>query len=359
MTIHTGTRHLTPEDGRRVRVTRSRVLWITLAAIAGITLLGSLSELSPVLDALGGADPRLLLLTFGIAVVFAVNMGELYRSIFMAGGMQGGRLRLILISSASHSINLVSKTSGFGGLALYVSEGQRRGDSAARVGAAYLAAYVLGYVAYLAVLIVSLLFLATSGSLTTVEIGASIVVLTIATVLAALLIAGYRSQEFLLDTFLALARFANRITRPFTSSAVVSTSALRDTIVELHDALREMVAKPVRYLRPLAHAMAVELLSAVMLYVVARAVGADIGPEVALAGYAVSLLFTILSITPAGLGFVEVSLTVFLVSFGVPRPEAVAVTLAYRFFDFWLPLAFGAISFLILRVQHAAHATTR
>jgi uncharacterized protein (TIRG00374 family) len=74
---------------------------------------------------------------------------------------------------------------------------------------------------------------------------------------------------------------------------------------------------------------------------------------VALAGYAIALLFTIVSVTPAGLGFVEVSLSVFFVSFGVSRANALAITMAYRFFEFWLPIVAGSLSLFILRLRDA------
>jgi uncharacterized membrane protein YbhN (UPF0104 family) len=54
----------------------------------------------------------------------------------------------------------------------------------------------------------------------------------------------------------------------------------------------------------------IELLSVATLFVVAMALHAHLSLGLATAGYALSLLASILSITPAGLGFVEASLAV-------------------------------------------------
>ena len=54
-------------------------------------------------------------------------------------------------------------------------------------------------------------------------------------------------------------------------------------------------------------------------------------------------------ITPGGIGFAEASLALLLISFGVDQPRAISIALCFRLFDFWLPLAMGALSFVLLR----------
>jgi uncharacterized protein (TIRG00374 family) len=82
--------------------------------------------------------------------------------------------------------------------------------------------------------------------------------------------------------------------------------------------------------------------------VAARSVGAHISLDHALAVYAISLLFSMIAVTPSGLGFVEASLSVLLISFGVERQTAIAAALAYRLFEFWLPMALGIGSLALL-----------
>jgi hypothetical protein len=54
-------------------------------------------------------------------------------------------------------------------------------------------------------------------------------------------------------------------------------------------------------------------------------------------------------LTPGGLGFVEVGLTAMLVAAGIPGPDATLATLAYRLFQFWLPIPAGAIAYIFFR----------
>ena len=69
--------------------------------------------------------------------------------------------------------------------------------------------------------------------------------------------------------------------------------------------------------------------------------------------YALTLLFSVVSLAPTTLGVVEVALTTALGWFGVPVPIALAGTLLYRIASFWLPIPAGLLcqAFLGNRVR--------
>ena len=67
----------------------------------------------------------------------------------------------------------------------------------------------------------------------------------------------------------------------------------------------------------------------------------------ALMGYFTAVVLPFISPFMRGLGAVEVSLSFVLTRFGYSNIEAVSITFLYRFFEFWLPLVTGALSFLM------------
>jgi phosphatidylglycerol lysyltransferase len=67
----------------------------------------------------------------------------------------------------------------------------------------------------------------------------------------------------------------------------------------------------------------------------------------AIMGYVVSVVFLVVSPFLRGLGAVEVSMSYILYRFGFGSVEAIAVTLLYRFFEFWTPLVIGILSFVL------------
>jgi uncharacterized membrane protein YbhN (UPF0104 family) len=81
----------------------------------------------------------------------------------------------------------------------------------------------------------------------------------------------------------------------------------------------------------------------VLVWVSMEAVGIHALPALALVAYAVSVLFTIVGILPAGLATVELSMTAVLVSSGVVASTAAAAVILYRLFELWLPLGVGSL----------------
>jgi uncharacterized protein (TIRG00374 family) len=77
------------------------------------------------------------------------------------------------------------------------------------------------------------------------------------------------------------------------------------------------------------------------------AVGSRPRPSLVLLAYVASMVLGMIPITPGGLGFVEAGMTATLALAGVPGPEAVLATLAYRLVSYWMPLAVGPFAYLL------------
>ncbi|MGI9666158.1 MAG: lysylphosphatidylglycerol synthase transmembrane domain-containing protein [Acidimicrobiia bacterium] len=82
------------------------------------------------------------------------------------------------------------------------------------------------------------------------------------------------------------------------------------------------------------------------------AVGAEPRVSLVLLAFAGSAVLGMIPITPGGLGFVEVGLVAMLTIAGVPGPDATLATLAYRLFQFWLPIPAGAIAYVVFKRKY-------
>ncbi|MCY7357575.1 MAG: lysylphosphatidylglycerol synthase domain-containing protein, partial [Rudanella sp.] len=97
----------------------------------------------------------------------------------------------------------------------------------------------------------------------------------------------------------------------------------------------------------LAASVGVELCGMAHVALAIRAVGGQPTVALALSTYVVATLFFALSPVMRGLGVVETSMTLVLMrGGGLPLPLALAITLYYRLFEFWLPLLLGLFSFI-------------
>jgi len=255
----------------------------------------------------------------------------------------------LLLTSASYFINLVSHTTGLAGLGIFMNEARRNGDPASRASAAYLIVYALGYVAFFIVLGGAIALVYARGSLTGPETAAAVIFGSLFAVIVAIIVLGLRSEEKLFRSLRLIAAPVNFVAKVVRHRPLVEDDSIAESASHLYDVVADMRRRPQAFVLPLVNAFAVEILSALALFLVARALNTPISFEVALVGYAFSLLFSFVAFTPAGLGFVEASLAVILISFGVADARAIAIALVFRLFDFWLPVAIGALSLVVVK----------
>jgi len=101
--------------------------------------------------------------------------------------------------------------------------------------------------------------------------------------------------------------------------------------------------------RALALAAASDLLDYLVLVFALAAVGAEPRLSSVLLAYSGAQVLALIPLTPGGLGFVEAGLAGILPLGGVPVADALLAILAYRIFNFWLPLPAGGIAYLSTR----------
>jgi putative heme transporter len=100
------------------------------------------------------------------------------------------------------------------------------------------------------------------------------------------------------------------------------------------------------------------LLDAASLWVFLLAFGAHISPIDVLVAYGLANILAVIPVTPSGLGVVELTIVAVLTRFGVAGGVAAAGVLSWRLVNFWLPIPFGGVSYLSLRLSRArAHSS--
>ena len=93
--------------------------------------------------------------------------------------------------------------------------------------------------------------------------------------------------------------------------------------------------------------LGVEFCGIAHLYISMLAVNVHPSLQAAGLAYVISVLLSVASPFLKGVGAVEVSVAYILGSFGYTAVEALAITLVYRSFEFWLPLLLSLFSFLM------------
>jgi glycosyltransferase 2 family protein len=327
------------------------IIVIVLFLGVGLIVL-SFGELENTLATLEKAHLRWLVLGLALEVLWMVNVGLTYQSIYHLLGIEENRDRLTLVAAASNFVNIIAPTAGVSGIAVFANDARRRGyppGKATLAGALFL---LVDQAAFLLVLALGWIVLIRRNDLTAGEISASLLILAIACIFAFLLYLGYRSADALGNVLARIAHAVNRILKPFLHRNYLSEDRAHAFAAEVFEGLSDLPEHSIqRLLRPLLHALFNKalligiLLCAFLSFDVAFSAGTII------AGWAIGYLFLIVSPTPNGIGIVEGLMPLTLASLRVPYEAAVVVTLTYRAVTFWFLLAVGAWAFRRLHLS--------
>jgi len=308
----------------------------------------SFGELESIVETLQQGHLWFVLLALLLQGAWFVASGLTYHSLYHLLGMDGTVSKLSLLSAAANFVNTVAPSAGMGGMAVFISDAHRSGQSPGKATVASMLYLFLDYVAFLFVLTLGLIVLFRRNDLDPTEIIASSVIFAIAIALGFLLYLGSRSAEALGNALAWMARLVNRVARPFAHREYLSEARAHEFARELADDLKSLPQRPRSLIQPLLYSFANKalmicvLMAAFLSFQVPFTAGTIIG------GFAISYVFLIVSPTPAGIGIVEGIMPLALSSLRVPWSQAVIITLAYRGITFWVPLGVGAIAFRML-----------
>jgi len=331
-----------------------KTLLVIIGLLAAAYIIFSLAELESILAALRQSKPLYLGVAVVVEAVLLVNTTATFWALYRLVKLREGGRRLFLMVTAATFVNLVTPSSGIGGLAVFLDEAHQRSLSTGRVMVAGILYVLYEYVALFFALATGFVVLAKLGKLNVAELLAAGFLLVLAVSIGAGLVVGYRSTIQLGNLLAWLARGVNHLLRPFLHKEYLNIASVYTFSNELTDGLSSLrTANLVQILLPLIFTLINKLLLILVLTLAFLALDTPVSGGTVLAGFSIGHLFVYASPTPSGIGFVDSILPLALSSLGVPFPRAVLVALVYRSITLWLPLVLGAMAFRTLQRSHA------
>jgi uncharacterized protein (TIRG00374 family) len=313
-----------------------------------VFIIGQFAELQSLVETVQKGDWRYLALALIIQTAWLLCLAASYQAIFHSMGVEEKVGNVLVIATAANFINVVAPSAGMSGVAVFIAEARRRNYSPARVAIAGVLFVLFDYLGFICVLTLGLFVLIRRNHLSMVEVTASAILVCIAVVLASLLFLGMKSEEALGRALSWMTRLVNRLVRPFLHREYLSEHRAKDFAHDAAEGLLELRREPHNMLIPAGLALVNKALLISILLFVFLAFKVDVSAGTLVASFSIGYLFLIVSPTPAGLGFVEVALTIALRSMYVPLEAAAVITIVYRGITFWIPLLFGMITFRLL-----------
>lgn len=324
---------------------RRWLLWIALILFVWLVV-SRFNELERLAQALSHGQWTWVAIAAGLQVLYYLMYSLLYQSSFDTVDVRSRVPDLLPLVLASVFVNVAAPSGGASGGALFVNDAARRGESPARTAAGVLLATVADFGAFLVILVIGVVHLFLMHDLQAYEVAGAIALVFMTIGLGSLLLIGLWRPQLLVSLLGLVQRAANgaglRLRgQPFLAEDFAERSA-RD-FAQAAGALR---AHPWRLARTLLVAFASHAadLATVFALFLAFHQAPDLG--VLVTGYAMGVLFWIVSLTPQGIGVVEGVMALVYTSLGVPAERATLIALSFRGLTFWLPMIIG---FLVIR----------
>lgn len=286
------------------------------------------------------AWPRLLL-PIGATLFSYVLMTLSYDGIARAAGTPIGFLPMLRITFVSNVVNYIVATGGLSGFALRMYFFRQ---SDIPVGRAVTISFVQGLITNLTLLIflvMGFLFLLTHESLGTAALVSAATLLALfvlVTALALLLLVhrGVRRRVLLwgLEASHAIGR------RFLPNHRTPRRMRLWRLQVNIERGFAFMLANWRQMILPVVYIVLDWVVTLGVLWASFWCVNQDVAFPIVIVGFAIGILFSMVSLAPGGIGIMEGSMTTIFVALGVPLEQTVVAVLIFRF-------AYYAVPFLV------------
>jgi uncharacterized protein (TIRG00374 family) len=237
-------------------------------------------------------------------------------------------------------MNTIAPSLNMSGNMMFIDDARRRGI---RVGHATTAALLMQMsieTGFMVIMVVGFVIMFAHGSLTPVMFGFGLFVVFLVVVMGAVMVLAHKSPATLTRVLRPFERAVGFLSRTFRRKEMAPWV---DTVAAaLSDAAGEVTRNP----RQAVYVFLLSVLASTFELACFCLVGFAFGItdiSALLGGYVIAILFTMVAITPMGLGVVEAAIVVLLRSYAIDLPAATAVTLVFRGIVFWLPFALGAL----------------
>jgi uncharacterized protein (TIRG00374 family) len=281
-----------------------------------------------------------------LQIVRYLIFAAMFQHAFQAVDVRSRVLDLMPLVFGSMFVNVVAPAGGSAGAALFVDDSARRGESPARTAAGTVMQLVADLLAITLILIAGMIYLFRQHQLKPFEVIGALILVAITMGQSGILLLGLWKPEWLRRLLNVFNNLSNWVSTKLRRPPRPDQGWSEHHAADFNQAARAITRKPAFFLRTLGIGLVSRFFDLACLYTLFLAFQQEIAFGPLVAGYAIGILFWIVSITPHGIGVVEGVMTLVYTTLDVPAAQAAVVALTFRGLSFWIPFLIG---FVLLR----------
>jgi phosphatidylglycerol lysyltransferase len=320
---------------------KKRWIFLVLIVLFLWVVISRFTELKQLETTLAGGQWSWVLAAIFSQIVFYIVCTASYQAAFFTVGIATRSRDLIPVVLGSLFVNVVVPSGGVGGAALFADDLSRRGKSAAKTAAGLLLQLAADYAALIILLIPGFVFLFSQRDLKSYEVVAGFILILATVGLTFALLLGIWKPEWLRRLFGWSQRTANWLFGRLQRTLTLGDEWAQKNADEFNQASAAIATNPSGLMRTVGILLVSHVLHITTLYLLFRAFNQPIGLGALIAGYAIGMLFWIITPTPQGIGIVEGVMALTFTSLDIPTAVGATVTLAFRGLTLWLPMLLG------------------
>jgi phosphatidylglycerol lysyltransferase len=323
---------------------RKWIFWILIIAFIWVVW-SRFAEIKNLTDTLARGQLQWILIAALLQGLHFVAHAGIYKSAFDTVELDTRLVDLVPLVFGSIFVNVVAPVGGTSGAAIFVDDAARHGRSAGRTAAGTVLQLVVDLIAIFVILVIGMVYLFAYHHLQTFEVIGAVLLFAITAGQSGILLMGLWRPKALHRLLSWVQNLLLRISQRLKRPAFLPGDWAERNAKEFGQAASAISRHPKHLGQALMVALFSQSINIASLYAIFLAFQQNVTLGPLIAGYAMGILFLIVSITPQGIGVVEGVMTLVFTSLGIPAGSAAVISLTYRGLSFWLPLLVG---FLLL-----------
>lgn len=317
--------------------------WLYCLVATGLLVFGIVRyhEFKQIVSTLIHGRWEWVLVAILLQVVVFVLYAVLYQVSFFTVNVKSRLSDLVPLLFASMCIDVMVPSGGVSSVALFVDDAARRGQSSARAAQGALLVLAADLATMVPLLLYALHYLSAQRVLHAYQVLGVAAFVAFVGGLAAALLLGLRWPHWVRGLLQGIQSIANRVAGWFRRPAPLAEDWAHRNAAEFTGAAAGIAAHPHRVVRALILGLIIHVIDVIGLYAIFLAYQQPVPAGAVVAGFALDVVFSVVSFIPRGMGVAEGVITVALTSLGVPAAKALVIALVARGLNIWLPFLPG------------------
>lgn len=311
--------------------------WVSLITFVLLALLiyFGWGQITKAWGLLGSVNILIWLLLIPVQLLSYFTTGEMMFSYLRSKGniQKVSRWKMTRIALELNFVNHILPSGGAAGFSYLGWVLHRYGVSAGRATIAQIIRFVLTFISFVTIVIISVLILTFDHKInkTIAMVSAALIVVTLIAIFVLINVLNNHKRLIIFSGWLT--RTVNGVARFFTRNKkkiILDIVHVEKFFTEIHTDYIEIMKDKKVLLRPFLWAVSSNILDVSLIWITFYALGDVVNPAMLFIAFGVSSILSIFAATPGGAGVYETIMITFLASSGVSADVAIAGTLLAR-----------------------------